>query len=262
MNANTTPLSYGVRQAIRDSPKTTYEIGKQSKVTPQNLYRFLDDERPRSLSQKSLDSLGLCLGLKLTSRGRPSLAGHGRDYRIVYDESGRVVAIDKLIDGPGDDPLSVQLGRAVRLHRKGLEEIAGAIGVSLTQLYRFLDRSRGLSQEKLDRLCGLMGLVVEGPPDAATTAAALRVLSQGGHVHGPQEEATSPLPNRISRARPPRRISPALRSRRRPSSCPPRTGPRVRPEARRPAAACRSHGHRPSSERPGRGTGSWASIDR
>ncbi len=164
MDATKTPLSYGVRQAIRDSPKTTYEIGKLTGVSPQNLYRFLDESHPRALSQKSLDSLCVYLKLKLTYRGDSLLSGQGKDYRIVFDDSKRVVPIDTLINGPADDPLSVRLGRAVKLHRKDLKEIATALDVSLAQLYRFLDGSRGLSQARLDSLCALLRLFVEAPP--------------------------------------------------------------------------------------------------
>jgi hypothetical protein len=64
MNPEDTPFSYGVRQAIRDSRKTTYRIGALSKVSAQNLYRFLEDTR--RLSQGSFDKLGLVLKLSVT----------------------------------------------------------------------------------------------------------------------------------------------------------------------------------------------------
>ena len=69
-----------------------------------------------------------------------------------------------MINGSGEVPLSAQLRRAVKLHLKSLREIAESIGVSQTQLYRFLDETRGLSQEKLDTLCSFLSLIVEGPP--------------------------------------------------------------------------------------------------
>lgn len=180
MNANTTPLSYGVRQAIRDSPKTTYEIGKQSKVSPQNLYRFLDDERPRALSQKSLDALGVHLKLTLVKTIRGQLMYHAP----IPDKDGKSL--------PEGTPLTEYLRRAFQVSRKVVPEVAREIGVSTTQFYRFLDGTRGLSQEKLDRLCGVMGLVVEGPPDNATTAAALRSLRKGAMYMAPRKKYIPP----------------------------------------------------------------------
>ena len=67
---NTKPLSHGVRQALRDSKESTYQIGADAKVSAQNLYRFLDENGHRVLSQKSIDSLGLRLELKLTYGGK------------------------------------------------------------------------------------------------------------------------------------------------------------------------------------------------
>jgi hypothetical protein len=66
MDATNKPLADGIRQAIRDSPKTTYEIGKLSGVSAQNLYRFLNEDHPRALSRKSIDKLGLVLKLSVT----------------------------------------------------------------------------------------------------------------------------------------------------------------------------------------------------
>jgi hypothetical protein len=37
MDPTSTPLTYGIRQAIRDSPRTTYEIGNLTGVSAQNL---------------------------------------------------------------------------------------------------------------------------------------------------------------------------------------------------------------------------------
>ena len=169
MDAHPNPLIYGVRQAIRDSPKTTYEIGKQSKVSPQNLYRFLDEGGTRGLSQKSIDSLGLHLGLTLVCLGRAD--GLLRFHPPILDKTGKRL--------PEGTPLTDHLRRAFESSRKLVPDVAKAIDVSPTQFYRFLDGTRGLSLEKLDRLCGLMGLVVEGPPDAATNAAALRSFRKG-----------------------------------------------------------------------------------
>lgn len=176
MNASATPLSYGVRQAIRDSPGTTYEIGKQSKVSPQNLYRFLDDEHPRALSQKSLDALGVHLKLTLVKTIRGQLTHHAP----IPDKDGKPL--------PEGTPLTDYLRRAFEVSRKVVPEVAREVGVSTTQFYRFLDRSRGLSQEKLDRLCGLMGLVVEGPPDAA----ALRSVRKGAMYMARRKTYTPP----------------------------------------------------------------------
>ena len=125
MDANTTPLSYGVRQAIRDSAEDDVrdreaEQGHAAASTGSST------TAPAAFSRSPSIPLGLFLGLKLTCRGRPSLSGHGEDS-IVFDESGRAVALDKLIGGPGDDPLSVQLGRAVVApqERRGEERVIG-----------------------------------------------------------------------------------------------------------------------------------------
>ena len=91
-------------------------------------------------------------------------SGPGRDYRITFGPDHHPIDFHIHINGPGGVPLSAQLGRAVKLHRKALKEIAEVIDISLTQIYRFLDGSRGLSQQKLDALCSFLGLLVEGPP--------------------------------------------------------------------------------------------------
>ena len=53
MSNNKRPLTDGIRQAIRDSPRTVYQIGKLSGVSPQNLSRFLDEGGNCDLRQHS-----------------------------------------------------------------------------------------------------------------------------------------------------------------------------------------------------------------
>jgi hypothetical protein len=137
MNTLVKPLSYGVRKAIKDSPKTTYEIGKLSKVSPQNLYRFLDESGTRGLSQKSLDSLGLRLGLTLVNMGRAE--GLLRFHPPILDKTRKPL--------PEGTLLTDYLRRAFESSHKLVPEIAKAIDVSPTQFYRFLDKTRGLSLE-------------------------------------------------------------------------------------------------------------------
>ena len=162
MKINDTPLSYGVRQAIMDSPRTTYEIGKLSGVSAQNLYRFLDEDHPRALSQKSLDKLGLVLKLSLTLDYDTLRPVHLEPYRRGLDLF-TARDIDKKINEIPDSPLSLRIRRAVELHRRDVSGFAGDLEVTETHMYRFLDGTRGLSQAKLDSLCSKLGLLVEGP---------------------------------------------------------------------------------------------------
>jgi transcriptional regulator with XRE-family HTH domain len=157
-----TPLSYGVRQAIKESPRTTYEIAKLSGVSAQNLYRFLDEVHPRTLSQKSLDKLGLTLKLSVTLDYDGLRPVHLEPYRRGLDLfTGR--DIDKKINEIPDSPLSLRIRRAVEMHRRSVTEFAGDLEVTKTQMYRFLDGTRGLSLAKLDALCDILDLFVEGP---------------------------------------------------------------------------------------------------
>src|SRR3954454_9431763 len=119
-----------------------YQIGKLSKVSPQNLYRFLDEDRPRALSQKSLDALGLLLKLKLTFDYRPKLHGFVLRAAMRYKGVGSEGDLDRLINDPSDAPLSRRIRRAVELHYSDVSKIAGDLRISGTQLYRFLDGSR------------------------------------------------------------------------------------------------------------------------
>jgi hypothetical protein len=161
MNFDDKPFSYGIRQAIRDSTKTTYEIGKLSGVSAQNLYRFLNEGGTRGLSQKSLESLGFHLKLTLVNLGQKD--GKSGFPPLVHPKTRKPL--------PVGTPLTDFLRLAFESTRKPVPEIANAINVSPTQLYRFLDGSRGLSQEKLDKLCSILRIVVEGPTDAAGRAA-------------------------------------------------------------------------------------------
>ena len=183
MNTLVKPLSYGVRAAIKDSPKTTYEIGKLSKVSPQNLYRFLDESGTRGLSQKSLDALGLRLGLTLVNLGRAEgLLGF---HPLILDKTRKPL--------PEGTLLTDFLRHGFESSRKLVPEIAKVIDVSPTQFYRFLDKTRGLSLEKLDRLCGLLGLVIEGPPDAKATAAAFRMARKGAMFRNDRKKYIPPF---------------------------------------------------------------------
>lgn len=154
MDANETPLTYGVRRAMQDSSWTTYQVAQLSGVSAQNLYRFLSGAR--RLSQDSLDALGKALQLTLVKSNRGNSL-----------TPGPPLAVKKGMPSPGETPLSGFLRLAVEHDRKGVKEIAGELGVTHQQLYRFLDptpgKTRGLSQERLDVLCALLGLVVEGP---------------------------------------------------------------------------------------------------
>ena len=161
MSTGPNTLSDGVRQAILDSGKAPYQFRHLPKVSPQSLYRFIGGTR--NLSQRAFDEIGLFLKLNLTHESTYSLKGHRMDYRLVFEESKRSKSVDEMIRGTGASSLSKQLGNAVKLHRKGLEEIASIIVVSSTQMYRFLDGTRGLSQVKLDALCSALKLFVEAP---------------------------------------------------------------------------------------------------
>ena len=161
MPSNEQPLSGGVRQAIIDSGNVPNQFRHLPKVSPQSLYRYIGGTR--NLSQRAFDEIGLFLKLNLTYDRKLSLLGHGKDYRLVLDRSKRVIDIDKLIRGSGEEPLSRQLGNAVKIHKKGFEKLASMIDVSTTQMYRFLDGTRGLSQDRLDALCSTLNLLVEAP---------------------------------------------------------------------------------------------------
>jgi hypothetical protein len=147
------PLSYGVRQVIEDSGKTIYRIGEDSKVSCRNLYRFVAGTR--RLSQESFDEIGKILKLTIVMKVRGQLTY----YHPISDEKGATY--------PVGTPLSDYLRRAVKVSKKGIKEISKALGITQTHLYRFIagapDKSPGLSQAKLDKLCVLLGLRVKGP---------------------------------------------------------------------------------------------------
>ena len=64
------------------------------------------------------------------------------------------------------------------------------IDVSTTQMYRFLDGTRGLSQDRLDALCSTLNLLVEAP------TALIFSHRPGGMITGKR---------RVDRPRPPAR---------------------------------------------------------
>jgi len=61
-----TPISDGIRAAIRASGRSVYSIAKQVECSPQQLYNFLGGKR--GLSQEILDRLAVALGLEIMMR--------------------------------------------------------------------------------------------------------------------------------------------------------------------------------------------------
>src|SRR4051794_30059268 len=150
MDIDDKPFSYGVRQAILLADMRPNQIACRLGISAQGIYRFL--KGTRNLSQSTFDEIGKLLDLSLERwvengllSGTPLLDRHRNPV-------------------PGGTALSDYLRRAVKADRRSVAEIATAIGVSHQQLYRFLDpspeKSRGLSQEKLDRLCAVLAFVV------------------------------------------------------------------------------------------------------
>lgn len=135
------PLTYGIRQAIKDSPLTVYEIAKRTMIPRQNLGRFVQGSR--RLSQDSIDLVGITLGLSLVTRA-------GLGFASV------------LPDTPEVTPLSAYIREAIR--GKAMDPLADKVGLSSSHLYRFMECERGLSEGVLDSVCEHLGLFVEGPP--------------------------------------------------------------------------------------------------
>ncbi len=73
--------------------------------------------------------------------------------------------LDRRLNDPPDSALCERIRRAVELHESTVADIAQVLRVTGTQLYRFLDGSRGLPQARIDKLCAFLGLFVEGPPE-------------------------------------------------------------------------------------------------
>src|SRR3954463_13783078 len=67
MDANEHPITDGIRRAIRDDGRTTFEISKLAGVSPQRLYRFLNGTR--GLSLEVLDKLALLVGVEVRKVG-------------------------------------------------------------------------------------------------------------------------------------------------------------------------------------------------
>lgn len=162
MDSNKGPLSYGVRGAIRDSGLPPYRFDKLPKVSARNLYRFLNGSR--GLAQETIDEIGKFLKLSVTLDHSPLRPSHLKPYRRVMG-LGTAGDLDRRINDPPDSTLSERIRRAAEMHESTVAEIAGVLKATGTQLYRFLDGSRGLSQAKLDKLCALLGLFVEAPPE-------------------------------------------------------------------------------------------------
>ncbi len=65
-----------------------------------------------------------------------------------------------------DEPFSEQLRRA--LNESGLTRyrIAKELGVSQATLSKFMSGQRGLSMAVVDRVCGLLGLIITKKPES------------------------------------------------------------------------------------------------
>lgn len=61
-------------------------------------------------------------------------------------------------EGAGDVPLTVQLRQALKLCRDPVEEIAGASGVDVSVIYRFLSGERGITLETAGKLASYLRL--------------------------------------------------------------------------------------------------------
>jgi len=68
MDADEHPITDGIRRAIRDDGRTTFEISKLAGVSPQRIYRFLNGTR--GLSLEVLDKLALLVGVEVRKVGQ------------------------------------------------------------------------------------------------------------------------------------------------------------------------------------------------
>ena len=105
------PISDGIRAAIRASGRSVYSIAKQVECSPQQLYNFLAGKR--CLSQATLDRLGEALDLEVKGQSAAPPGEAGTSTADVIDlEPLRPLPPGHDRPHPGSHPLAGPAGDA------------------------------------------------------------------------------------------------------------------------------------------------------